>query len=233
MRIQNLFKSPRRLVAVGALLLAGATTACGPISSHSTLGNSADYSTNVYSGWVQRWNPCAPIHYKINTQLVGSGEVSRVLSAVATVSKATGLRFVYDGSTGYVPEKGQWDQPSDLVIGFANHDGMSYGSSYLSGANQLGEGGFQSTYTSWNGTISSYKITKGYAVIDAKAYGWSSEKVKNDTLLHELGHAVGLNHARFTSTIMYPIIGSNSPDGYTAGDLTGLQKVGASQGCIN
>src|ERR1700753_698944 len=121
MRIQSLFKSPRRLIAVGALVLAGATTACGPIANRATLGNSGDYSTNVYSGWTQRWNPCAPIHYKVDTNLA-PGELSRVFSAVASISNATGLRYIYDGSTTYVPQQGQWNQPDELVISFANHN---------------------------------------------------------------------------------------------------------------
>jgi hypothetical protein len=219
-------------MAIGAIALAAATTACGPIHSKATVGNAADYSTNVYSGWVQRWNPCTPIHYTVNATGAPAGELTRVFSAVASVSQATGLHFVYDGPTSYVPEAGDWNQPSSLVIAFANHNGMAGGSTYLSGANQLGEGGFQSTYVTTNGRISNYKITKGYAVIDATAYGWSTTKVRNDTLLHELGHAVGLNHAHYTSEIMYPVINQNSPDGYTAGDLAGLSKVGATNGCL-
>ena len=218
-------------MAIGGIVLVAATTACGPLRSYATVGNSADYSINNYSGWVQRWNPCTPIHYKVNTDLA-PGELSRVFSAVGSVSNATGLRFVYDGATSYVPEAGQWNQPDELVISFANHTGMSSGSTYLAGANQLGEGGFQSTYTTSNGRINNYQITKGYAVIDAVAYGYSSAKVRNDTLLHELGHAVGLNHAHYTSEIMYPVIDNYSPDGYTAGDLSGLAQVGASQGCL-
>jgi hypothetical protein len=231
MRIQSWLR-PRRLLALTGIALAAATTACGPIHSKATVGNSADYSTNVYSGWVQRWNPCQVINYRVNAASAPAGELSRVFSAVASVSQATGLRFNYVGTTDYVPENGDWNQPADLVISFANHNGMSGGSTYLSGANQLGEGGFQSTYVTSNGHISSYKITKGYAVIDAVAYGYGSAKVRNDTLLHELGHAVGLNHAHYTSEIMYPVINNYSPDGYTAGDLSGLAKVGASQGCL-
>jgi hypothetical protein len=231
MRIQSLLRSPRRLLAVGAIALAAATTACGPIQSHATAGSSSDYAINVYSGWTQRWNPCQSIHYKVNTSLA-PGQLSRVISAVASVSQATGLHFVYDGATSYVPEAGQWNQPDELVVSFANHNGMNSGSTYLAGANQLGEGGFQSTYTTSNGRISDYKITKGYAVIDATAFSYSSDKVKNDTLLHELGHAVGLNHARYTSEIMYPVISNNSPTGYTAGDLAGLAKVGSGNGCL-
>ena len=231
MRIQSLLRSPRRLLALGGIALVAVTTACGPVKSHATVGSASDYSTNVYSGWVQRWNPCTPIHYMVNADRA-PGELSRVFSAVASVSQATGLHFVYDGTTSYVPEAGNWNQPSDLVISFANHNGMSGGSSYLAGANQLGEGGFQSTYTTTNGTISNYKITKGYVVVDAVAYGYSSTKVRTDTLLHELGHAVGLNHARYTSEVMYPVISSSSPDGYAAGDLTGLAKVGSGLGCL-
>jgi hypothetical protein len=231
MRIQSLLR-PRRLLALGAIALAAATTACGPIQSHATAGNSADFAINNYSGWVQRWNPCTPVHYEVNTDMA-PGQLGRVLSAVASVSQATGLRFVYDGATSYVPQQGAWNQPSELVIAFANHNGSGGGSSYLSGANQLGEGGFQSTYMTSNGRISSYQITKGYAVIDATAFNYSSDKVRNDTLLHELGHAVGLNHAHYTSEIMYPVISNYSPDGYSGGDLAGLAKVGASQGCIN
>jgi predicted Zn-dependent protease len=231
MRIQSLLRSPRRLLALGGIALAAATTACGPIQSHATIGNSADYSTNVYSGWVQRWNPCSPIHYMVNTDSA-PGELSRVFSAVSSISQATGLRFVYDGATSFVPESGNWNQPSDLVISFANHDGMAGGSSYLAGANQLGEGGFQSTYVTSNDRITNYKITKGYAVIDAVGYGYSSAKVRNDTLLHELGHAVGLNHARYSSEIMYPVITDYSPSGYTAGDLSGLAQVGSGLGCL-
>jgi Matrixin len=230
MRIQSLLR-PRRLLALGAIALAAVTTACGPIHSRATVGNSADYAINVYSGWVQRWNPCTPgIHYRVNTDMA-PGQLGRVFSAVTSVSDATGLRFIYDGSTSYVPQQGSWDQPAELVIAFANHNGSAGGSTYLSGANQLGEGGFQSTYMTSNGSITSYEITKGYAVIDATAFNYSSDKVRNDTLLHELGHAVGLNHAHYTSEIMYPVISNFSPDGYTAGDLAGLAKVGASQGC--
>jgi hypothetical protein len=231
MRIQSLLR-PRRLLALGAIALAAATTACGPIHSRATVGSSADYAINNYSGWVQRWNPCTPIHYKVNMTGAPAGELSRVFSAVTTVSNATGLHFAYDGETSYVPQQGNWNQPSELVIAFANHNGSAGGSTYLSGANQLGEGGFQSTYETMNGRITNYQITKGYAVLDAVAYSYGSDKVRNDTLLHELGHAVGLNHAHYTSEIMYPVISNYSPDGYAAGDLAGLAKVGASQGCL-
>jgi len=51
-------------------------------------------------------------------------------------------------------------------------------------------------------------------------------------LLHELGHAVGLNHVSLRSQIMYPTIGSWTRAGYHYGDLEGLRAVGRAAGCF-
>ncbi len=220
--------TPRRLLALMALVAALVTTACGPIAPRAASGNPADYSLNIFSGWVQRWNPCAPVHYRVNPNS-SPAALTTTLSAVNQLSRATGITFVYDGTTRFVPSSGAWNQPAPLVIAFSR----SGATSYLSGGNQLGEGGFQSSYLSWNGNITSYKIVKGYAVIDAAGYTRSSDKVRMAVLLHELGHAVGLNHARLSSEIMYPTVSNGGPAGYSAGDLAGLAKVGRAAGCLS
>ncbi len=229
--------TPRRLLAIGAIA-ATALTACGPAVSSGVPGNPADFSVNVFTvsgspgSWVQRWNPCVAVHYRVNTALEPSG-LATAKSAVAALSKASGLAFSYDGSTNYVPTRGSWSQPADLVISFARHNGQPGGSSYLSGGAQLGEGGFQSSYRTVNNRVTSYKINKGYAAIDVDGYNRSTAKVRTATLLHELGHAVGLNHAHFTSELMYPTISNSGPYTYTAGDLAGLKKVGRAAGCMS
>lgn len=50
-------------------------------------------------------------------------------------------------------------------------------------------------------------------------------------LLHELGHAMGMDHARDGKQVMAPSISPRSLADYQAGDLTGLRKVGAMGGC--
>ena len=50
-----------------------------------------------------------------------------------------------------------------------------------------------------------------------------ASKVRSGVLLHELGHAVGLNHAKYRSELMYPTITTSSPTGYSAGDLNGMR----------
>jgi predicted Zn-dependent protease len=57
--------------------------------------------------------------------------------------------------------------------------------------------------------------------------------VRTAALLHELGHAVGLNHAHFTSEVMYPSVSDAGPNYYSAGDLAGLAKVGRPAGCLS
>jgi hypothetical protein len=223
------------------MLLAGvaAVTVASACSPPPTVpGNPADFAVNVFTikgqtgSWLQRWNPCAPVHYRVNDALNPSALAS-VKTAVASLSKATGITFVFDGTTTYVPNQNQWNQPASLVISFAKHTGQAGGSNLLAGGNQLGEGGFESQYSTVNGKVTSYKIVKGYAVIDSAAYNAATVNVRTHTLLHELGHAVGLNHAHFTGEIMYPSISNGGPGAYSSGDLAGLAKVGRPSGCLS
>ena len=103
--------------------------------------------------------------------------------------------------------------------------GRPAASTYLTGGSTAGYGGYQASGTYQNGKVV-YRITKGFVVLDADRYPFLSTKVRNGLLLHELGHAVGLNHARYNSELMYPTISTSSPNGYAAGDLTGLALLG-------
>ncbi len=184
-----------------SLLLAGIVAPLAPLgaSAHAPAVQIAkivpgDYRLFDFSGWVQRWDPCQVIHYRVDTRYGGS--VSVVKTAIATLAKASGLHFAYDGSTDFTPQPGDSKQPAPLVIAFARSVGEPGGSLYLHGGTQIGYGGFRSTYTkNHSGTITSYEITTGFAVIDGPRYAAMSGRIQRDTLLHELGHAVGLDHA--------------------------------------
>ncbi len=212
-------------------LFLGLATACQSAAA-VVRGNAVDFAVNVTSGWVQRWNPCAPVHYRVNLTLEPNA-LHSVQSAVAALGKATGITFVYDGTTTFIPTSGKWSQPAPLVVAFAHAGGQTYGSSYLAGGNQIGEGGFESQYSSVAGKITSYKIIKGYAVIDASGYNRADAHVRTAVMLHELGHAVGLNHAHLISEVMYSSVSDAGPNYYSAGDLAGLAKVGRAAGCLS
>ena len=67
---------------------------------------------------------------------------------------------------------------------------------------------------------------------DNLRHGFGRGQSEGTLLLHELGHAVGLQHVYDSSQVMNPTITTASPPDYAAGDRTGLRLVGANAGCM-
>ena len=200
-----------------------------------------------------RWAPCITangttkthvIHYRVNP----AGKDSRIRLAkegVARLATASGLTFAYDGKTSYIPHNalrgGQlifqaldMEQKAHvpLVIAWAKQ-GSGAGASNLLDSGEAGKG-----TVSWrSGTNSQLRINDGAVIIRRDAgtllkHGFGSGGTVGSLILHELGHAVGLEHAD-PGEIMAPIIDSRTPGNYAAGDLRGLRKVGRSAGCMS
>jgi hypothetical protein len=216
-----------RLVVLTALAALPVLAACAPAVS----GNPSDYSINTYQGQRLRWNPCTAVHWRADLRNAPAGTLTTVKNAVAELSAKTGIPFVYDGAATYIPQRGSYNQPAPLVISFGRRAGRPSASSYLPGGTTVGYGGYQATGSSVNGKVV-YKITKGFVVIDADRYPGLSSKIRSDIVMHELGHAAGLNHAKSAQELMYPSISNGSPNGYAAGDLTGLRLLGRTAGCL-
>jgi hypothetical protein len=193
---------------------------------------------------VIRWNGCqAAITYKVNLASVPASLRTTILSetkgSVAKISKATGIAFSYKGSTTEVPKVGSMaKQTAEIIIAFTTTDKTSYA---LSGPT-LGEGGYSYAWASRtvSGKTSYYvAIRRGFVVIDTPqmlkqtAGGFGPGARRTNLLLHELGHAMGLQHVTDTRQQMYPSLRSTSPSGLAAGDLAGLAKVGRAAGCLN
>jgi hypothetical protein len=50
--------------------------------------------------------------------------------------------------------------------------------------------------------------------------------------LHELAHAIGLDHVESEAEQMNPHMSYSAPEGYGSGDCAGLKQIGKEAGCI-
>ncbi|MCW2598333.1 MAG: hypothetical protein JWM02_162 [Frankiales bacterium] len=218
-------------------LMVATPPAPAPTATSGSRGNATSYTLNYSrNGAVTRWDPCAgDIHVRVNAANGGTGALADAQAALSALSSGTGLHFVYDGSTTFVPSTGNSSsQPATVVIAWAA-PGTGAGTSdyYESGA--IGEGGWRSSGTSTDGGATwNWKIVQGFVVVDPGASlpgGFGNGATRGALLLHELGHVAGLGHTSDGSQVMYPMLGPSTVGSYGAGDLAGLTAVGAAKGC--
>lgn len=183
-----------------------------------------------------RWNPCAmPITWRINSTYGPSNSYDLAAEALNRVAAATGFTFKYLGTTTVMPYASTNNtNPADtmLVVAFGTPTQVSN----LTG-NVVGLGGPAYAWTS----SGSAKITSAQVLIDASDIapvgflknGFQQGASVGSVLLHETGHAMGLNHYNDTVQIMNPGIGSTSNAWYMNGDLGGLSYINSKQTCFN
>lgn len=203
-----------------------------------TPGGRASSFVFVSPSPVGRWNPCAPIGYRVNTAKAPPGVLPDVRTAVEQVAQATGLRFEYRGPTGVVPfaTSDTFDPAvADLVIAWADPAQMRG----LFPPGTLGVGGpeFRSGAAVDPAGRPVRQIYQGGVTIntafnkDLKP-GAGEGLTRVAALMHEVGHAVGLMHVDGDEAqLMSPSIGYGL-DRWGAGDLAGLERVGAGGGCV-
>ncbi len=191
-------------------------------------------------GLTFRWNPCETIKYRINPGLAGDAAFPLSQAAMELVERATGFRSKYVGTTTAVPIRGDKNpRGTDLVIAWSSQD-LDPG---LIGAVGVGGTGRSPIAQLKKSRRPTWQIKKPGLTMNmsyAGEYPMTMDDPNHESmglvLIHELGHAFGLDHYADDIQVMHP--GNRSPNvggyyaRYEAGDLAGLRSLGASQGCL-
>ncbi|MCU4184255.1 hypothetical protein K6U06_07770 [Acidiferrimicrobium sp. IK] len=189
--------------------IAGAPGAPAPsaaTSSHYT------FEVTNSSGQPARWNSCEAVPFAVVTPGAPANWLADVTDAVSQVSAATGLSFVDEGaysSLSAVPSSAK------VTISWAPS---------LSGSDAVG----LTTYYYILDSRFAPQITGAKVQILSSLSSGLGMSGEIPVLLHELGHAVGLGHFA-GADVMNPV--DQGYSSYQPGDLAGLSRVGAAQGC--
>lgn len=218
----------RTTASDGAARQGQATPVVQDSSRYRFLLTQSDQATPI------RWNPCGPVRYKVSIgRLVPASEIANVRAAFDAVGTALGgVRLVYSGTTDVVPDA--IDDASladtDIVFAFALPGPGEGGSDLLSGW-EAGRGGMAAAGVPGPDGTLAHRPTHGSVVLDAEKWRAMSRHDRTVLYLHEIGHAVGLDHPRDGRQIMssgaYDL-----PPRYQAGDLAGFAQLGRQAGCV-
>ena len=222
---------PTRTTVPALAATAGTTTATPRLAALT----SASYRfSSILDGAPVRWNPCQAIHWRANVARGPVGGLDVLKAAVARIAVQTGTSWVYDGPTATVPSTRYLptvptNTNKPVLLGWT--DGAA--SDLLRGkpAQVLGM-----TRTVWFGVDDGmgHRAAATRAAVVALdrtdrlplrgTQSWSA------TVLHELGHVMGLDHPADPHQLMAAVLPNVT--GYQSGDTTGLTRVGRAAGCV-
>lgn len=197
-----------------ALLVANTTSSARALEpgAHAFLHEHAD-------GSPVTWDPCSPIGYVVNWDHAPDGALQLLTEAVDTVEDATGLTFTALGATRVAPTTASavdvLPAGAEVLISWVpSADEQLYADGEAVG---------------WaRPTVTGGVYTRGQISLDADVFATASHAQARGTLLHELGHLVGLDHVDDPTQLMDA--GGSQGRVYQQGDLEGLAELGPRSG---
>lgn len=179
-------------------------------------GARSDWSWLSHRG--ARWEPCRPITYRINP--AGGYPTARtdLRRTFAAVGRVTGFRFKYLGTSGRQVQRAQHGYHpagTDVLVDWqspAGERGLAGGVAGIGGH--------------W---VMAGRRFDGYMILDQTER--HSRVVWRQLMTHEIGHILGLGHARSRHQLMYGL-STQVNRRWGNGDLAALRRVGPSRGCL-
>ena len=175
------------------------------------------------------WDPCRPIHLVVNSAEAPDGGDQLIREAAGAVSSATGLRFVLDGPTTETPTShrtpldaarygNRW---SPVLLAWTDPSAVSDLQGAVTGVAGPAEAPYYTDIQQHWVSGSVYLDGPQFRQILQTPDGWAHARA---TVMHELGHLVGLAHVNVKTELMYPEnIGQVT---FGPGDREGLRQLG-------
>jgi hypothetical protein len=212
------------LTVTGSPGLAAPHTASTVVTTADGRGNPKAYNFIAkINGEPVHWSPCAKPGWRINLRRAPKRAIPQAKEAMQRVKRATGLRFQYEGRSRVNPKQmDKYPRGTSLVIGW----GKTGGSAGIGGPRWLSNGRIIDGYVVLNPRVSR-KLAPGFGRGPREGY----QGTLGQLMMHEFGHAVGLEHVRDRKQIMYSTM-TRKRATWGAGDQNGLRKVGKAAGCF-
>ena len=181
------------------------------------------------NGTPVTFDPCRPIHYVVRPSGSPSGGDAMIADAFERIAAASGLTFVYEGTTAetpignrpnYLPDQ-YGDRWAPVLVAWSTPSEFSRLSGDVIGEASSAPVEVDNGQSAW---------VSGQVVLDTEQMTHlmkfnGGTPVARAVIIHELGHLVGLSHVMDDRQLMYP---SARPlvTNLSSGDITGLAALG-------
>lgn len=193
-----------------------------PVASDDYTSIFAHAPELINSGWSQ----CeSPVTWIVDTRGLSAAQGKRQLTnlrwALRLWSRASGLRFVFGGTTALTFDEDDFTLTPEHAPGTGGRrvffDFIAARKSNLLAGETVAAAGPSSV------VIDSKEIVTGTAVFETEYIKTATDRQARSLYLHEIGHVLGLGHARSASNIMHPIVTDRLKLG--PGDINGIQAM--------